>query len=144
MPPNFSTKVPGDNEFVASRLFWAKCKYDFAVDAGAQGAINLFPSAAVPNGSLVLGAYINVITPPTSGGAAEIAVHVQGAGDIQAAAAISGAPWSSGGWKAVSALSLGAAPVKLTADRNVIATISVADLTAGVFEVLIAYLPPGL
>lgn len=136
--------VPEDNEVVRAPLFFARCKYDFAADAGAQGAINLFPNVAVPSGSLILGAYINVGTAPTSGGAATLALSIEGADDIEAATVISGAPWSSTGWKAASDLPLGAAPVQLTVDRNVVATIGAADLTAGVFEVLVVYLPPGL
>lgn len=142
--PNVSTKVPGDNETVPSPIFWAKAKYDFAVDGGAAGAINLFPDVAIPNGSLALGAYINVLTALTSGGAATVALHVNSAGDIQAATDFDAAPFSVEAWQAAAALPMGADPVLLTADRNVVATIAAADLTAGAFEVLLAYLPPGL
>lgn len=132
-----------DNEVMRAPIFWARCKYDFAVDAGAQGAITLFPAAAIPDESLILGAYINVGT-ALAGVGASVALHINAADDIEAATAISGAPWSTTGWKAAGDLPLGAAPVQLTADRNVTATITAADLTAGVFEVLLAYLPPGL
>ncbi len=138
-----SFKVPEDNEIVRAPVFWARCKYDFAVDAGAQGAITLFPSTAIPSGSLILGAYINVGTAITGVGAS-VALHINAADDIEAATAISGAPWSTTGWKAAGDLPYGAAPVQLTADRNITATITAADLTAGVFDVLVAYLPPGL
>ena len=136
-------KVPADNEIVKAPIFWARCKYDFAVDGGAQGAITLFPDAAIPDESLILGAFINVGT-AVAGVGASVALHINAADDIEAATAISGAPWSTTGWKAASDLPLGASPVQLTADRNVTATITAADLTAGVFEVLLAYLPPGL
>lgn len=136
--------VPEDNECQNVPMFWARCKYDFAVDGGAQGAINLFPSVKIPSGSLVIGAYYNVLTPPASGGAATLALSTEGADDIEAATVISGAPWSTTGRKVASDLPLGAAPIELTADRNVVATIGAADLTDGVFEVLVAYLPPGL
>lgn len=137
-------KVPEDNESVRAPIFFARCKYDFAVDAGAQGAITLFPSVAIPSGALVLGVWLNVTTTPTSGGAATMALHVEGANDIETATAFDGAPFSTTGWKAATTLPFGAAPVEVTADRNVSLTIGTADLTAGVFEVLIAYLPPGL
>lgn len=136
-------KVPEDNESVNVPIFWARCKYDFAVDAGGQGAIDLFPEVAIPNGSIVLGAYINVKTQLTSGGAATCALHVNAADDIDTAGVISSAPWSTTGLKAAD-LALGSDPVQLTADRNVVLTIGVEDLSAGVFEVLVAYLPPGL
>lgn len=141
--PNVTAKIPQDNETVASAIFWARAKYDFAVDGGAQGDISLFPDVAIPNGAVVLGAYINVLTVPTSGGAATVALKLQAAADVNAADLISGAPWSTTGWKAAD-LAVGSAPIQLTADRNLVATIGAADLTAGVFDVLIAYLPPGL
>lgn len=132
-----------DNEVMRTPIFWARCKYDFTVDGGTQGAISLLPAAAVPDGSLVLGAYINVLLALT-GATATAALHINAADDIEAATAISGAPWSSTGWKAASDLPLGAAPVQLTADRNITLTVGTADLTAGEFEVIVAYLPPGL
>ena len=138
-----TSTVPGDNQVVRTAIFWARAKYDFAVDAGAQGAITLFPAAAIPSGAIVLGVYINVKTALTSGGAATCALHVNAADDIDTAGVISAAPWDSTGLKAAD-LALGSDPVQLTADRNVTLTIGAADLTAGVFEVLVAYLPPGL
>lgn len=124
-------------------VFWARARYDFAVDGGAISSINLFPDAAIPNGALIVACFINVITVPTSGGAATIALDSEAAADLQSAAAILGAPWSSTGWKAATK-TYATAPVKLTADRNVGATIGAAALTAGVFEVLVGYFPPGL
>lgn len=138
-----TSKVPEDNHVVQIPVFWARATYDFAVDAGAQGAINLFPEVAIPSGSIVMGVYINVKTVLTSGGAATCALHVNAADDIDTAGVISGAPWSTTGLKAAD-LAFGSDPVQLTADRNVILTIGVEDLTAGLFEVLVAYLPPGL
>ena len=138
-----SFKVPEDNEIVRAPIFWARAKYDFAVDAGGQGAITLFPAVAIPSGSIVLGVYINVKTALTSGGAATCALHVNAADDIDTAGVISAAPWSTTGLKAAD-LALGSNPVQLTADRNITLTIGAADLTAGVFEVLVSYLPPGL
>ncbi len=135
--------VPEDNEIVKAPIFWARCKYDFAVDGGAQGAITLFPDAAIPDESLILGVYIKVGTIVTGVGAS-VALQINAADDIEAATAISGAPWSTTGYKTAGDLPFGAAPVQLTADRNITATITAADLTAGVFEVLVAYLPPGL
>lgn len=116
----------------------ARGDYSFAADAGAQGTINL--GAQLPSGAAILSAYIEVVTPPTSGGAATIAVQLESAGDVQAAAAISGAPWSTAGVKLSSARTRAAAPVKLTAARQLAIVIATADLTAGVFRVYVEYI----
>lgn len=112
-----------------------RAKYDFAVDGGVVGNINLMDAANVPAGFVVLGGFIDVITPPTSGGAGTIALQVEGAADLLAAAAVSGAPWSTTGRKAIIPVFTAATSVKTTAARNIVAVIATANLTAGVFEV---------
>lgn len=129
----------GDNEISLANMMVARCKYDFAVDGGAVGAITL--GAAIPSGALVIGATARVTTAVTSGGAGTLALHVEGAGDIQAAAAVSGAPWSTTGFKALTK-TFATAPILATAERNITATVATAALTAGVVEVLVFYLPP--
>jgi hypothetical protein len=119
-------------------LVVARARYSFAADGGAVGAITLLPSAAIPSGAIIINSFVEVLTAPTSGGAATIAVHVEGAGDIVAAAAISGAPWSTTGRKAGIPVSA-ATSVKTTAARNVTATIATAALTAGIFDVYLVY-----
>lgn len=140
--PQVSELIPAlkDNEVAALPLLIGKCKYDFAVDGGVSGDIGL--GLTLPSGALILGAYINVTTVPTSAGAATVAIKSEAAADLNAADAISGAPWSTTGWKAADK-DLGAAPIKLTAARQITTTIGTADLTAGVFEVLVLYLAPG-
>jgi hypothetical protein len=137
--PVIAPTVPED---VLSRtLLVLRAEYNFAADGGAVGDIPLTSGAPIPAGSYVLGCYIEVVTPPTSGGAATIALKVESAGDLQAAAAISGAPWSTAGRK-VGTLTLTSVPVKTTADRNVVATVGTAALTAGAFRVIVVCLPP--
>lgn len=136
------TKVPGDNEISWLPILVARAKYDFAVDGGAVSTITLMPGAELPSGALILASFLNVTTIPTSGGAATISIGSEAAADLQAAAAISGAPWSTTGWKAVTK-TFATAPINLTAARNPSIAIATAALTAGVFEVVIFYLPPG-
>lgn len=112
-------------------------RYDFAVDGGAVGDIEL--SANLPANAVVLGGFVEVDTVPTSGGAATVAVKVEGAGDIVAAAAISGAPWSSTGRKDIVPDFTGSAMVKTTEARKITATVATAALTAGVFDVVLFY-----
>jgi hypothetical protein len=119
----------------------ARGTYSFAVDGGAVGTISLLPTTdLIPSGSVILGGFVEVTTAPTSGGAATIAVKVEGAGDIIAAAAISGAPWSTTGRKSVIPAFTGATTVKTTADRNIDVVVATAALTAGVFDVYLAYI----
>jgi hypothetical protein len=116
-------------------LNWVRADYSFAADGGAIGSINL--SAG---GAIVTDVGIEVTTPPTSGGAATVALTLEGAGDLLAAAAISGAPWSTTGRKNGIPVGTFATSVKTTAARAIVATIAAAALTAGVFSVYVGYL----
>lgn len=135
-------KVPADNEINWLPILVARAKYDFGVDGGAVSTINLMPSAVLPSGAVILGCFLNVTTVPTSAGAATISAGSEVAADLQTAAAISGAPWSTTGFKALTK-TWATAPIKLTAARNPSIEIATAALTAGVFEVIVFYLPPG-
>lgn len=117
-----------------------RARYDFAVDGGAVGDIDLTSSAAVPKGAYIVGGWVEVDVAPTSGGAATVAVKVEGAGDIVAAAAVSGAPWSSTGRKDIVPDSTGSTVVKTSAARKVTASVAVAALTAGAFDVVLLYI----
>src|SRR5690348_10041807 len=96
-----------------------RARYDFAVDGGAVGTIDLTKTAVVPANAYIFGGWVEVDTAVTSGGSATVAVQVQGAGDIMAAAAVSGAPWSTTGLKDVVPDSTGSTVVKTTAARKV-------------------------
>lgn len=117
-----------------------KGEYDFAVDGGAVSTITLrSDDVEIPNGSIIVGGLIEVDTALTSGGAPTVAVQAEAAGDIQAAAAISGAPWSSTGRKSVVPAFTGATSVKTTAARKPAIVIATATLTAGKFRVILFY-----
>ncbi len=111
--------------------------YDFATDGGAVSVITL-RGGSIPSGALIVDALLHVDTVPTSAGAATISVNSEAAADIQAAAAISGAPWSTAGGKRGS-LTATSAPVKTTAARSIAATVGTAALTAGRFKVFVWY-----
>lgn len=113
--------------------------YDFATDGGAVGDIAL-RGEAIPSGAVITDALLLVDTIPTSGGAATIAVKVEGAADIQAAAAIAGAPWSTATPKRASAVTATSAPLVTTASRQPTITVATAALTAGKFKVILAYI----
>lgn len=127
----------------ASAMQAVRGRYDFSVDAGAVGDIDLSQAAALPAGAVILGGYIEVDTALTSGGSATVAVSAESAGDILAAAAFGGAPWSTTGRKSVIPVFTGATMVKTTAARKITATIATAALTAGVFDVVLFYVAMG-
>lgn len=120
-------------------LLVARGLYDFATDGGAVGDIVL-RGDTIPSGAIITDALIYVTTIPTSGGSATIAAKVQGAADIQAAAAYSGAPWSTAAAAVrCSAVTATAAPIVTTAARTPTITVATAALTAGTFTVLVMY-----
>lgn len=111
--------------------------YDFAVDGGVAGDITL-RGDTIPSGAVITDALIHVDTALTSGGSATVAIKVEGAADINAADAISGAPWSTTGAKRGD-FTATTAPIKTTAARAIVATVGTADLTAGKFTVAVEY-----
>lgn len=123
----------------AAPLKVARGRYDFAVDGGAAGDIDLTATAQIPANAVILGGFVEVDTALTSGGAGEMAVKVEGAADMVASAAVGGAPWSTTGRKSVIPVFTGATAVKTTESRKIEATVGVADLTAGAFDVVLFY-----
>ena len=117
-----------------------KATYDFAKQGGVQGAIQLLgpdgKPAKLPKGAIVRDCLIDVLTAPTSGGGATIALGTgQTATDLKAATAIA----SYTGLVACVPVGSAATALKLTADRTPIATVATADLTNGKINVLIHY-----
>lgn len=114
-------------------------RYDFAVHGGAVGTIPL--RVSLPTGAIVLNAFLRVRTALTSGGSAEVALGIQGAADLVAAAAISGAPWSSTGIKLCipDFATVADQFIVATTPKEITATVTVAALTAGVFDVFVFY-----
>jgi len=116
-----------------------KGSYDFAIDGGVVGTIPLrSDDGQMPVGSVVEGGYVDVITPLTGVGAS-VAIQAEGAGDTIAAAAISGAPWSTAGRKSVVPAFTGATTLKTTAARVPSVVVSAAALTAGKLDVVLFY-----
>lgn len=129
--------------------------YDFAVHGGAVGDIAL--RVRIPNGAVIVDSFAHVLTAPT-GASATVGVKLQSAGDVFSVAAISGAPWSSTGFKLgklryTPGIALGAgngsdtaiddtsagAFLALTAERELTLSIGTAALTAGKINLFIEY-----
>lgn len=129
-----------------------KFVYDFAVQGGAVGTVNLLDDqgnpAFLPVGAMITRSFLRTVTALTSGGSATIAFSAIAAGDVLAAAAYTG---FSGANVLVEGVSTGTAanmkgPVTSTAytlngsqGGNVTATIAVATLTAGKISGYIEY-----
>jgi len=129
---------------LARALLVVRGRYDFAVDGGAVSTIAITAGTPIPSGSVVVGGYVDVTTPLTSGGAATIACQVEAANDILTAVAV--ASWTAGRKNVLPAPASGAltaaTAVKTTADRNISIVIGTAALTAGVFDVVLYVMPP--
>jgi hypothetical protein len=134
-----SAEVTAGAPAVYGALRGVRVRYDFAVEGGGVGTIGLAGATVVPSGAVVLGGFVDVVTPPTSGGAGTLALQVEAAGDLVAAAAVSGAPWSTTGRKSVLPVFTGASSLKTTAARDISAVIAAAALTAGVVDVYLFY-----
>jgi hypothetical protein len=121
------------------RPITAVAEYSFARDGGAQGAIPLVGDK-IPNGAVVIDALISVEALCTSAGStATIALSVQSAADLQTAAVVSGAPFSTTGPKRCNPMTATATPIAITAERTITATVAVQALTAGKFKVTVTY-----
>lgn len=134
--------IEGARKLGASQIGMGQAKiavglYDFATDGGAVGDITL-RGGTIPSGAILLDALLHVDTALTSGGAATVAIKVESAADVNAADAISGAPWSSTGAKRAD-FTATTAPIKTTAARSIVATVGAAALTAGRFQVYVFY-----
>ena len=118
-------------------------EYDFAVDGGAIGAITLRAAGSasnqIPAGSVITGGYLEIDTAFTTGSAATMAIHVEGAGDVVAATVVSGAPYSTTGRKSIIPAGTGATSLKTTVPRSIVATIATGTVTAGKGRVVLFY-----
>lgn len=117
-------------------------EYDFAVDGGAISTIALTAGQPIPNGAVVVGGYVDILTQVTGAGAS-IACQVEAANDVLTAVAI--ASWTAGRKNILPALTTGAltasTAVKTTAARDISIVISGGALTAGKFDVVLYIIP---
>ena len=135
--PNGLLKAVNDN-FAEGILQIAKFTFDTAgLDANgvANTTVAAHPTGIIlPAHAIVVGGFFDVNTVFTSAAnTAQVALHVEGANDVQTAAAVSGAPYSTIGRKAIvpKANTPESTSIKTTVARNITATVSVQALTAG-------------
>ena len=121
------------------RTKWARAYNDFATDAGAIGSINL-RGDKLPSGAVILSAYVKVDTLVTTASSGTVALTVESAGDLRAAAVPSGTIVLSTTGTKLTVATRAAAPIVTTAERHVVATIATGAITAGAFSVLVEYI----
>jgi len=117
-------------------------EYDFTVDGGAISTIALTAGQPIPNGAVVVGGYVDILTQVTGAGAS-IACQIEAANDVLTAVAI--ASWTAGRKNILPALTTGAltacTAVKTTAARDISIVSSGGALTAGKFDVVVYIIP---
>jgi hypothetical protein len=99
---------------------------------------------SLPAHAIIVGGFVDVNTAFTSAaGTATIAISVEGANDIISAAAVSGAPYSTIGRKAIipKANTPESTSVKTTLARAITCTVAVQALTAGKLTGYLYFLP---
>lgn len=133
-------KVSLGTQVTTKKVQVMRAKYDFAKQGGAVGSITLVDSdgqaAQLPSKAIVKQVLIDVITAPTSGGAATLALTTgQGAGDLLGATAKASFTGLLAGVPVGSAASM----IKLTATRTLSLAVATAALTAGKFDVFVEY-----
>ena len=115
-------------------------QYDFAVQGGAIGTVNLLgldgKPVVVPQSAIIVDSLIDVLTPCTTSASGTIALTAQTAGDIKAALAAA----SYTGLVAGIPVGTAATSIKMTADRTLQATIATGAITAGKFNLIIEYI----
>lgn len=132
--------MPYTGGFPSGGLKWARGRYDFDVDGGAVGDIDLTGDTVIPANAVIITGFIEVDTALDSGGSATVALKTNAAADLLAATAFGSAPWSTTGRKSLIPVGTGATSVKTTAARKLQATVATAALTAGAFDVVVGYI----
>lgn len=121
----------------------ARATFDPSADAAMRTDEAHGLGVTIPDNAIVVGGFIDVVTTFQSGDdSATIAISVQSADDIRAAVAIdSGTSWDAG-LKAIipKANTPESTGIKLTANREITATVAVQALTAGKAEIFLYYL----
>ncbi|MGW6790052.1 hypothetical protein [Streptomyces chartreusis] len=129
----------GSGNFVG-RVKYARADYDFAVDGGAIGTITM-RGDTIPNGAILLDSFVSVTTGFTPTTTTTVALTVQSAGDLRAAALTNASPAviSTTGAKRLLVDQADADLVQLTADRAISLVIAAGAVTAGKCSVVVAY-----
>lgn len=122
----------------------ARARFDYSDQTGS-GAHAIFASTDIPDNSIIIGGFIDVLTTFEGDGddSSTLAIHVEGANDIVTASPISGAPWSSVATVDIIPDMTGSAAVKCSAARDITATVAILAtdtiLTQGSCDIYLFY-----
>lgn len=119
-------------------------KYDFAADGGVIGTITpKVANCTIPKNSIITKVWVNSTTAVTSGGLATVSIGTSaGSSTTALLGATAKASLSLNAvMNGVPVMDTSATWVKLSAAGKVTCTVAVADLTAGVIEIWVMYLP---
>ena len=123
----------------------AKFEFDAGIAANRTIAAH-GTGVTIPDAALVIGGVFIVDTLFTSENAnnGTIAIHVNAANDIQTAAAVSGAPYSTTGKKAIipKINTPESTSILLTAEREITCTVAVSALLTGKLHGFLIYVAP--
>jgi len=112
-------------------------KYEFAEHGGAIGAVTIQDKTIPDNAIILWGIIDDPTTNITSGGSATVSLGINSAGDLHAADAIADI---NGGPLECDQIGFGTGQLKTASQEGLIVTIAVAALTAGIFEVKVAWI----
>jgi len=131
---NFAAQGPIGTDIGLGSLRVARFLFDASIAANQSVAAH-GTGVTLPANAIVVGGFFDVNTVFTSAGGntGTIAISVEAANDIQTAAAVSGAPYSTIGRKAIvpKANTPESTSVKTTVAREITCTVAVQALTAG-------------
>jgi len=139
---NFGALAPvigGDADGLGA-LRVARATFDLGVAANRTVAAHGL-GVTIPANALIVGGFMEVNTAITGETNATLAISVKTANDIQAAAAVSGAPWSTTGQKAIvpKANTPESTGIKLAGAKEITATIATAALLTGKVTIYLYY-----
>jgi len=109
-----------------------KATYDFSIDGGGIGTIQIFNSIVIPAGMIIYGGLLDVPVSLNGGGGATVAIGFgTGAQSAALKAATGFATYSAGSIIALIPVWTAASAVQVAVDSKLSVTIAVAALTAG-------------
>jgi hypothetical protein len=124
-----------------SMVYTAIATFDPSATAGMRTIAAHTLGVTIPDNAIIIDGRIDVLTTFTSAtDAGTIAIHVQSANDIRTATAIStGTSWDAPTIQATVPVGTVATAIKLTAAREITATVAVEALTAGKCKIYLDY-----
>lgn len=128
----------GDAGYGKHNMIWYKSVYDSLVDVKTTAGSPVTPvsSVVLPAGFIIYGGMIEVLTVGDSAGdTCQLGITAESANDLQASAAVSGAPWSTLGMKAIVPVMTAASAIQCSVARTVKVTIAIQNLVACKFNI---------